>query len=124
MNDDFKKLVEQLRQQQDAGGFQVVDDVPSVEEQARMEPPRPDYSQAISDKPRYPKVVEHIRNLNNKIEVDPNFKPTPRDIDVYPSEEQLSQREKSMNAIQGSLHGNDFNTIKQIENLKKALGSK
>jgi hypothetical protein len=124
MDEELKQMMEKLRQQQEAGGFQVTE-TPSIDEQAIMEPPRPDYSEAVAQqKPQYSKIAEHIKNLNTNIAVDPNYKQPIPTREVYPSEEKLNAQQEAMKAITGSVHGKDFNSIKQIENLRKVLGSK
>lgn len=55
MDDDYKKLLKQLMEQQAAGGVQV--DAPSVEEESIFEAPRPDYS---VKQPQYSKISEQV----------------------------------------------------------------
>lgn len=113
MDQDLKELIEKLRQQQE--GFQVVGS-PTVEEQSMMEPPRPDYSNAIAPSKKYSKIIEHVQ---------PNSRSQIPSEQISPAAKEFSNDQVgSIQAINDSLHGSGFNSAKQIDNLKKLFGSK
>lgn len=122
MDEGLKYMMEQLRLKQAAAAAsgQAEEEIPSIEEGA----PRPDYSNAVSNKPKFARIAEQIGGLNNEIKVDDAFVAPVPTREVYPSQEKINAQEQAFKSIRGALHGQDFNTIDQIENLKKQLGNK
>lgn len=121
MDEQLKKLMEEI-QRQKLGKVveQPAEQEPTIEDLAAMEPPRPDYSNAIK-KPEFSKIKEYMGATPNTVKIDPNYVPPVLTKEVYPTTEQLSKQEKALKSIRDSF---SETPDQQIQRMKRNLGIK
>lgn len=125
MDEQLKKLVEQI-QAQNLGKIVAPEKKElSIQDYAQMEPPRPDYSDQAKPS-NFNKTKEYIKTMNNSLVVDPNFISKPSIREVYPTPEQeLNAQQQAFKSIREAFNGDpDYKTLDEIERLKKLSGSK
>jgi hypothetical protein len=121
MDEQLKKLMEEIQRQKLGKVVETpANEEPIIEDLAAMEPPRPDYSNAIK-KPEFSKLKEYMGNLPNKVALDPNYVAPVQTKEVYPSPEALSKQQQALKSIRDS-----FNEApdQQILRMKRNLGIK
>jgi hypothetical protein len=121
MDEQLKKLMEEI-QRQKLGKVveQPTQEEPSMEELAAMEPPRPDYSNAVQ-KPQFNKIKEYMNNLPNTLKPDENYVAPVATKEVYPSPEKLNKQQQALKSIRDSF---SETPDQQMLRMKRNLGFK
>lgn len=129
MDNDLKKLVQQIREAQLG---QIVEEPSQVEEKdltiadyASMGSPRDQFPNEIR-KPKFEKMQQYIRNLPSTVVADENYVAQPNTKYTYPTKEQeLNAQQKFFKSVREAFNGDPSErTIDEIERLRKIIGSK
>jgi hypothetical protein len=124
MDEQLKELMRQLQEQKVGQVIEQNASQNDIQEMAAMEPPRPDYSNAIK-KDRFNKIKQYVGNLPNTVAVDPNYVVPVPTREVYPSQEKLSAQQQAFKSIRDAFNGDpEYRTMEEIERLRKVIGSK
>lgn len=119
MDDELRKLAQQIQAQK--LGTISEEDQNAIQKIASMEPPRPDYSNAIK-KDRFNRTKQMLGALPNTVVVDDNYVAPIATREVYPTEEQLlSQRDQISKAFEDRV---SETPEQQILRAKRNLGLK